>query len=329
MIGIDISKETLDCSMADPLTRKLVWHMTVPNDADGIKTIRRRTPKGMAWVIEPTGRYGQKLVEAAMRHNQTLLMAPPRQARLFSRSVHSRAKTDRLDSYALALYALAQPLKPYPVKSEELEHVDQLLNARKGLVQALTALKQRQRDLPYARKRLEKAVKHLEEQIRAIDEQIASETSSSEEMAVASELEKVPGIGPVTAAAVTVTLVSKQFERPEQFVAHVGLDVAVVASGKRRGELGLSRQGDSELRRLLYCCAQSSTRCRKDQAFRERYERELAKGLSKTAALCAVARKMARVCWGIWRHGSRYKPEWVNKRLSKPGGSRRSGMPPG
>ncbi len=36
------------------------------------------------------------------------------------------------------------------------------------------------------------------------------------------------------------------------------------------------------------------------------YARERAKGLSSTAALCAVARKIARLCWSLHKHGTRY-----------------------
>ena len=84
----------------------------------------------------------------------------------------------------------------------------------------------------------------------------------------------------------------------------------MVQSGKRKGERGLTKQGDAELRRLLYLCAKSSLRAR-NTPFKEQYEREKAKGLSNKAALCAVARKMAKVCWSISQHGSEYDPDRV------------------
>ena len=114
-------------------------------------------------------------------------------------------------------------------------------------------------------------------------------------------LQQVSGIGKVTAAAVGVCLVSKSFVSPDAFVAYCGLDIAVRQSGTRSGNLGLSRQGHAELRRLLYLCAQSTLRA-KDSPFKDQYDRERTRGLSSTAALCAVSRKMAKLCWSLWKH---------------------------
>ena len=84
------------------------------------------------------------------------------------------------------------------------------------------------------------------------------------------------------------------------------LDIGVQQSGRKKGERGLTKQGDAELRRLLFLCASSSLLC-KDTGFKDQYEREKAKGLPSTAALCAVARKMAKVCWSIVAHGTQYE----------------------
>jgi hypothetical protein len=52
-------------------------------------------------------------------------------------------------------------------------------------------------------------------------------------------------------------------------------------------------------------CAACSAR---DTTVAERYAREQAKSLAKTAALNAVARKLARVAWSIVTHGTQYDP---------------------
>ena len=83
----------------------------------------------------------------------------------------------------------------------------------------------------------------------------------------------------------------------------------------------LTKQGDGELRRLLYLAAQANLRSR-NSPFKAQYERERAKGLSSTAALaalCAVARKLARLAWSLHKHGSTYDPNRVhqqNQRLT-------------
>ena len=249
-------------------------------------------------------------------------------ARKFLESIQDRAKTDRLDGEGLALYGLAAPLSPYPLKDEKVEQLDQWLSARRGLTQALSRLEQQQRELPYARQVLSPAIAHLREQVRTLDKQIASEVKQHERFELALRLQKVPGIGAVTSTAVTSRLVSCCFEHPDKFVAYLGLDVAIQQSGNAKGNRGLTKQGDAELRRLLYLCAKASLRV-KGNPFALQYERELNKGLPKTAALCAVARKMARLCWSLWKHGSEYDPKRVGQppeRVGQP--PKRVGQPP-
>lgn len=139
----------------------------------------------------------------------------------------------------------------------------------------------------------------------------------------ATRLETAPGIGPVTAVAVASCLQSKAFDHPDQFVASIGRDIRVRDSGTRHGRRALSKQGDAELRRLLYLCAQANLRRRDaDNPFKAQYERERAKGLSSTAALNAVARKLARTCWSLHRHATAYDHSRVNRQpvpLSKDG----------
>jgi transposase len=309
MLGIDVSKDTLSCTLIDPTTRHKVWHRDVPNSATGYKQLLRHTPPHCSWVLEPTGRYSQSVARAAREAGRDVRLAPPKKAQLFLKSVQSRAKTDTLDAAGLALYGLSCALAPYPLKSPMQDQIDQLLLARKGLSQSLSELQARQRELPRACQALAPAVEALQKQLKVVDGEIARCTRTPE-MAAVKELQKVPGIGPVIAATLVSRLTARSFAHSDQFVAYCGLDVRVRQSGKKSGQLGLSKQGEAELRRLLYLAAQASLRA-KGSPFKAQYERERAKGLASTAALCAVARKMARLAWSVVTHGSSYDPQRV------------------
>jgi transposase len=315
MLGIDVSKDTLSCTLLDAATRRLLWHKEVKNTGAGWKQLLRHAPESAAWILEPTGRYSQDVARAAREAGRDVRLAQPKKAQLFLKSVQSRAKTDKLDSAGLALYGLSCNLAPYPLKSVMQEELDQLLSARRGMSQSVCELQARQRELPRAAATLEPAVLALQEQIKDADRRIAALTKAPELQAVR-ELQKVPGIGPVIAAVIAATLVSRltarSFGHSDQFVAYCGLDVRVRQSGKRSGQLGLSKQGEAELRRLLYLAAQASLRAT-DNPFKAQYERERAKGLSSTAALCAVARKIARLSWSLVAHGLSYDPQRVYK----------------
>lgn len=306
MLGIDVSKATLAWSWLDRATGQIRADGSVANNAAGIKQLLRTIPADQPWVVEPTGCYSHAVVSSAQQDGRTVLLAEPRRARSFLQAVSPRAKTDRLDSAGLARYAVAMPLRPFPVKSESVVHLDQLLAARAGLSNSLARLRQQRQVLPHAAEPLQAAIDALLSQQEVLDRRIAALTRQPE-LAVAAELDRIPGVGPVTAAAAAACLTSRVFAHPDAFVAYIGLDVRVRDSGQRAGRRALSKRGDAELRRLFYLCAQANLRSNDpENPFRLQYERERAKGLSTTAALNAVARKLARTCWSLVTHGTRY-----------------------
>jgi transposase len=208
------------------------------------------------------------------------------------------------------LYALAVPLKPYPVKSAVTEKADQLLAARSLISRSIASLTQQRAELPHAATALTAALTGLTSQRAALDQQLDQLCRTEPELADVRRLDAIPGVGAITATAVTSCLQAKQFSHPDQFVAYIGLDVQVSDSGAHRGQRRLSKHGNAELRRLLFICAQATLRAR-NSPFKAQYDRERAKGLSSTAALCVVARKMARVCWSLHRHQTSYDPHRV------------------
>jgi transposase len=344
MLGVDVGKAELHGTWRDPETRRIRWQGAVPNTSAGIETLLRRAP-GVSVVVEPTGRYGEPLIRAAQAAGRAVLLAAPRKARAFLWSEQPRAKTDRVDSAGLALYGLTGRLRPYLLPSPAVDQVKQLLAARRGLSQSLTSLRQQRASLPLAADVLTPAIAALEQQIAELDRQMkralapapgpaprralaaaaAADPPATPDAptpptapqghalaAAAAALMAVPGIGEVTAPALAACLVDKQFTHPDQFVAYIGLDIRVHQSGKHHGQFGLSKHGDAELRRLLYLAAMAAGNSIHDRTFAARYEREQAKGLAKTAALNAVARKLAKVAWSIVTHGTAYDPKRVD-----------------
>jgi transposase len=319
MLGIDASSKKLEAALCYHSQESPRWRREVPNTLTGVEELLALTPAEVPWVIEPTGRYSLFVVQRAQAAGRKVLLAPPRQAKRFLQSLQSRAKTDKLDGRGLALFGLSRPLRDYPVKSENVDQIDQLLSARKLLSRSRSSLRLQAKSLPKAHAVLAPAIEALAEQIKQLDKQIAALTTDPEqvktypEFAQTKQLLQVPGIGPVTAAALVSRLSAKQFSHPDQLVAYIGMDVGVRQSGQRVGYLGLTKEGDAELRRLLFVCAKAAV-SGKDNPFKTQYQREKDKGLSPTAALCAVARKMACVCWSIHKHGTDYDPARVNTR---------------
>ena len=308
----------------EPGTERCRWTRQFANTPSGIAQLLRQTPVEAPWVIEPTGQYSTPVVRQARAARREVLLAQPKRAKAFLRAEHPGVKADGVDSRGLGLYGLCRPLRPYPLKSEQMEQLDQLQAARKGLALAVSRLELQLQALPYAAETLRAARADLQSRRAELDRQIAALLADTEQFPLSAKLQKIPGIGPVTAATVLSCLTQKQFEHPDQFVAFTGLAITRDESGKRVSSGRLSKHGPAELRRLLYLAAQSSLRAR-ESPFQARYARERAKGLSSTAALCAVARKLARLCWSMWKHRTEYDPTRVDRQPVEFGGQPRSG----
>lgn len=312
MLGIDVSKRTLHGTLVDPVTQKVCWSMEVPNDPTGIARLLRRTPATVAWVVEPTGRYHELLVERAHAAGRDVRMAQPKRAKYYLNSLQDRAKHDHVDSYGLGRYGLAERLPAFPVKRPELDRLEQLQAARRGVVEALMQLQQQAQDLPLATAELTPAITALQERQRELETVIEAALQQVAGPEQIQRLRAVHGIGPVTSTALLTCLLARPFGCGDAFVAFTGLDPKVRKSGTYKGQSRLSKQGPGELRRLLYLAARSNLTI-KDSPYRRQYERELAKGLCPQAALCAVARKLARTCWSLLAHESDYDPQRVHQ----------------
>ena len=312
MIGIDVSKDTLSFAVVDPSTRNVILTGSVSNDEAGFKQLDSMVPSDYPMVPEPTGRYGEKLVAYCHASNRRVYMAQPKLAQQFLRSMNNRAKTDKLDCVGLALFGLAAKLPLYVLRESDVEQLSQLLKCRNALSRELATSKLQLASLPYAGEHIASHMKYLRSSIEEITAEISSLTRNNPKFKVVEQLQTVPGVGPVTATTLAVCFATHTFDEPAQFVAYCGLDIGVRQSGKRSSTTGLSKHGDAELRRLLYLSATSNISC-KTSPFKDQYSRELAKGLSKVAALCSVARKLAKVCWAINKSGTEFNSSLVGR----------------
>jgi transposase len=99
----------------------------------------------------------------------------------------------------------------------------------------------------------------------------------------------------------------------DAFAAFTGLDPRPDDSGQHRGKRRLSKRGPAELRRLLYMAAMSAV---KTKTWKPLYERYRAKGLSGTATLVILARRIARSAWSMHTHQTTFDAERLTEQPS-------------
>ena len=99
--------------------------------------------------------------------------------------------------------------------------------------------------------------------------------------------------------ALTVTYHRGAFSSVDAFISFIGFDVRIRESGRFKGKRKLTKRGEAELRRLLYCAAKPA---RSYHVFDQFHGKQIHKGLPKIAANVVLARKLARIAFSLIRN---------------------------
>ncbi len=321
VIGIDVSKEKLDCLWLRELATGKARSKVVSNKPSGHQALLSWAEKSVGcpvaeiwFVMEATGVYHEALAYALVAAGAQVAVVNPARIRDYARALGQRSKNDQRDSYAIAHYGLTQRLERW---QPELPEVREL----KALLARLEAV---EKDAQREANRLEKATISQASAvvINSIQAMLATLTAEKERLEQlidqhidghptlkqdAALLQSIPGIGAVLSRYLTMTYRSREFQRASQMAAYLGVVPVVYESGSSvRGRPRLSKAGSSVIRAKLYMPAVVATRCNKQA--RELYQRLLRNGKTKMAALCAVMRKLVHMCFGVLKHRQAYSP---------------------
>jgi transposase len=312
VLGVDVGKRTLAVCLRRSADQQIILETSIDNETTAIQQLLQTmpipNPASACLAIEPTNTYWLNCANQALAAGFRVVSAPPGPAKLFLRSLNLRVKNDRLDAKGIALYAATMQLRPYLPKTQALTAVQQLLALRRKVSETIAYYSGVVKDSTAAQDIAASLLEHSKQQLAVLDRQIRQHLADFEH---ATRLIAVPGFGPVTTAALVCRLLDNDFKTSDAFVAYAGLDLKVRESGNHKGRRTLSRNGDAELRRLLYLAAQSSIRV-KGSPYSKIYYHHRERGLSSTEAICVVARKLARTAWSIAKYNAVYDPERVS-----------------
>jgi transposase len=153
--------------------------------------------------------------------------------------------------------------------------------------------------------------KDLDRQVSELEQQILQWHRSNEQ---SRKLEKVPGMGPITASALVATIGdATAFRHGRQLAAWLGLVPRQHSSGGKPRLHGISKRGDVYLRTLLIHGARSVLRvaARHTDPPTRRLKRVQARR-NANIAVVALAHKHARVIWALLAHDRDYTPDYVS-----------------
>ena len=290
-----------------------------------------------ARVVLEVGTHSAWVREVICGYGHEVLVANPR---LMEGSKRRKRKNDRIDANKLARLGRVDPQSLHPMqhRSAEVRQDLVMLRARDALVAARTELIHATRGLvksmgarlpqcssPSFAHKAEEAVPvaireallplvrmtaALSDGIQGYDEKI--EKLASEKYGHTTLLRQVKGVGPITALAYVLTL-----ENPERFAQsrdvgpYLGLVPKQEDSGESQPQLGISKAGDTMVRRLLVGSAQYILGPFGPDTDLRRYGLRLCERGGKNAkkrAAVAVARKLAVLLHRLWVSGEVYEP---------------------
>jgi transposase len=323
VLGIDIAKQ--------------VFHL-VGMDAHGTIQLRKRLYRAQmtAFIAQlPPTCIGMEACGGAhywarrfREHgHEVKLMAPQ-----FVAPYRKANKNDMRDAEAIAEAVTRPTMRFVPVKSVDQQDLQALHRVRERLMKARTALINETRGLlheyglvvpqgaatfrKHALERLatEEAKANLTphslalfqqllEELATLDARVATYDTQLAQVAqthpVCQRLMTIPGLGELTATALVAAVSdTTQFKNGRQFAAWLGLVPRQHSTGGKERLLGISKRGDSYLRKLLVHGARSCLRWvgrKRDR--RSQWVQALMERRGWNRAAVALANKNARVAW--------------------------------
>lgn len=301
-LGIDVSKDEL--VICDWDTEEIT---ILENLHDTIKSWLKSLYGPVRIAIEPTSSYHLEVVEQAHRLGFEVYLINPRQLSHYRIAVGQRNKTDPADAWLLARYLAreAGSLRPFKPQCAKAQRLWSLLKRRAAVTKARSQLDQSFRGIQLSTKALSSEIQRL---LNRIDKQLQTLVRALGWLADYQRCLSIPGIGPLNAVALVSVFHRGAFAGSDAFVAFIGFDVRLRESGKYKGKRKLTKCGEAEIRRLLFCAAQPA---RSYALFDHYYQQQLIKGLSKIAAKVTLARKLARIAFTLMTNQQSFKKQEI------------------
>jgi transposase len=252
-------------------------------------------------------------------------------------------KHDAADAEAICEAVCRPNMRFVPIKNVEQQAVLALHRVRQGWIKARTAqanqirgllsefglivpqgighitgrvptlLDEAKDELPSA---FQELVLRLLEHFKALDRQVNEMEQQIQHWhranALSRRLEKIPGIGPITASALVASIGdAKNFANGRQLAAWLGLVPKQHSSGGKTNLQGISKRGDTYLRTLLIHGARAVIRQVERKVNLQGWLADLLGRRNKNVAAVALANKNARIAWALLAHDGEFRSDYV------------------
>ena len=290
-VGVDVAKRSF-CVAFEESGKAREYGMDASARRSFIQSVLRLEEPHV--VLEATGGYERKLVEQLVAKDIAVSVVNPRQVRDFARAAGLLAKTDTIDARVLRMFG--QAFKPEPNAKQYVrnEPLRELAARRRQLMEMKVQEKNR---LEHAqgmiRKQIESSVRRLDRDMKKIEAEMDKLFEADEELSERRDIvESVKGIGKLSAGQLLACLPELGNASRKEIAALAGLAPKNRDSGTFRGKR-MTGGGRHVVRKILYMPTMSAIQY--NPAIRAYYQRLLAAGKPKMAAVTAAMRKLLTI----------------------------------
>jgi transposase len=334
LVGIDVHKDTHCAVAVDEVGRQLGKARTFRTSDAGCLQLWRWAQHEhgaqVAFAVEDCRHLTTRLERALLAAGARVVRVPPKLMAGARQSARTRGKSDPIDALAIARAALREPDLPVAEHTHASREVKLLVDHRENLVRTRTQAQNRLRwhlheldpSVDPAKRTLDRTGEldrvqaallatpagtmrrialELVADIRALTVRINDLERELRPLVTgqAPQLLDLPGCGVLTAAKLLAeTANPARFRSEARFAMHAGV-APIPASSGRTTRHRLARGGNRQLNAALHRIA--VTQIRLDGPGRTYYQRRIASADSKTEALRALKRRLARTVFTLLR----------------------------
>jgi transposase len=318
LVGVDISKKTLDVTLYNSQTPKNSCHIKISNDLKGFNEIlhwikKNKLIKEMTiFCMEHTGVYGVDLANFLEKKKMSYSMISPLHIK---RSLGlTRGKNDKVDSYQISRFAYIhrEELRLTKLPTEALKNLRCLMGERERLVKVQTSEKQvlkelRKVNIKSTQDRIKARIALYTKDICLIEEEIEQIIKTTPDVYKNYELiRSVVGIGLVN--AVLFIVYSNNFHSfldARKYECYSGVAPFENTSGTSiRGKTRVSHLANKRLKANLSNGARSAVQ--NDPELRLYYNRKMKEGKEHGIIMNAIKFKLITRVFAVVQRGTPY-----------------------
>ncbi|MDO3384277.1 IS110 family transposase, partial [Gilvimarinus sp. SDUM040013] len=257
-------------------------------------------------LVEATGGYERKVVEALAESGLPVVVVQPMNVRQFAKAQGIIAKTDKIDAQVIAQFGAMLKPEIRPISNKKIRYIRDLLARKRQLMESRTQELNRKHKAEKAHQATHnRMLKFLDKEIEWVNTRLSKRVAEVTEWEDTYRLLlSVPGIGDGVAHTLLGELPELGTLTNRQVGALTGLAPYNRDSGSMKGRRRI-RGGRAPIRTVLYMAMLSAIQC--NPTMKEFYNRLVDEGKHKKVALTACMRKMMTILNAMIRDGKEWQ----------------------